>query len=145
MSYYGAGDYYGAGGFGGFLKGVARGAVGFATGGPVGAISALVGSRTRSPQVRVPTIMPVPGIRGAAQRMIPGGATGFEIVKPRRRRMNYANSKALTRANRRVDGFVKLAKKSLKHTQYTIVTKSSRRSKPRVTVRESGPGSVRVG
>ena len=48
MSYYGVGDYYGSGdpGFfsalGGFLKGAARGAVGFATGGPTGALAAVV-------------------------------------------------------------------------------------------------------
>jgi hypothetical protein len=58
------------------------------------------------------------------------------------RRMNVTNPKALRRAIRRQAGFVKLAKKALKGTGYTIVSRGSRR--PRTVVKESGPGSVTV-
>lgn len=58
----------------------------------------------------------------------------------RRRRMNVANPKALRRAIRREQGFVKLAKRSLKGTGYKIVTASSRAKK--TVIHESGAGSV---
>jgi len=60
----------------------------------------------------------------------------------KRRRMNVTNDKALRRAVRRTDGFVKLAKRALRGTGYTVVSKSSRARK--VNVRESGAGSVTV-
>lgn len=60
----------------------------------------------------------------------------------KRRRMNVTNDKALRRAVRRTDGFVKLAKRALRGTGYTVVSKSSRAR--RVNVRESGAGSVTV-
>lgn len=48
MSYYGAGDYYGAGGLGSFLSGAVKGlagaAAGFLTGGPVGAVTGALGA-----------------------------------------------------------------------------------------------------
>jgi len=159
MPYYGQGDYYGQGGLGSFLGKVAKGALGFATGGPMGAIAAIrsvspavtpaAPSRFQTPAPQV--IVQAPGIIPAIQRIVPGGATGLMVdpttgmVKRRRRRMNYANGRALTRANRRVDGFVRLAKRSLKHTNYKIVSKSAGRSRPKTIVRESGPGSVHVG
>jgi hypothetical protein len=46
-------------------------------------------------------------------------AFGTDPVR-RRRRMNVANPKALRRAIRRTDGFVKLAKRTLKGTGLTI-------------------------
>jgi len=150
MSYYGAGDYYGAGGLGSFLSGVGRAAVGFVTGGPGGAISSaarsIIGSGGGSQQ-SVPVIR-TPGIAGFAQRAIPGGKTGLQIGGGRRkyRRMQYTNMKALRRSERRIDGFVKEVKKSLKHTNYQLVTKGSRRGgrkAPSVIV-ETGPGGVRA-
>lgn len=70
-------------------------------------------------------------------------ATMSAGTQPRkRRRINPANPKALRRAIRRQDGFVKLAKKALKGTGYRIVSASSQRK--RVQVRESGAGSVTV-
>lgn len=69
------------------------------------------------------------GLRGAAERFLPGGRTGYEVGlpggRPRRKRMNYGNTRALTRASRRIDGFVKVAKRALTHTNYRIVTKQS--------------------
>lgn len=149
MPYYGQGDYYGQGGFGSFIGGLVRGAVGLATGGPLGAIAAV----TRKKAVAPGTVMQAPGVIPAIQRIVPGGATGLKVapgtvdpatgmVRPKRRRMNYANGRALTRANRRVDGFVKLARRSLKHTNYRIVSKSAGKRSAPVTIRESGPGSV---
>lgn len=90
----------------------------------------------------------VPGIRGAAQRLIPGGATGYQvdpatgIVRRKYRRMNVTNPKALRRAIRRQAGFVKLARRALKGSGYKIVSSGSRR--PKTVIKESGPGSVSV-
>lgn len=147
-------------------------AVGFATGGPIGAVVAGVGSlaggRVAAPAIgapgararggardrfsRVPTAtlqtfpggapsaaLGIPSARQIAQRLVPGGATGF----PRRRRMNVANPKALRRAIRRQAGFVKLARKALKGSGYTIVTRGSGRRRP-INVREAGSGSVTI-
>lgn len=46
-------------------------------------------------------------------------------IAPKRRRMNITNDKALRRAIRRTSGFVKLAKRALKNTDFVIVSKSS--------------------
>ena len=43
----------------------------------------------------------------------------------KRRRMNYGNVKALRRADRRIDGFVKVARNALKHTNYKVVSRSA--------------------
>jgi hypothetical protein len=154
MSYYGAGDYYGAGGIGSFLKKAAgtlvSGAVGLVTGGPAGALAnvsrsvgilpnAPSGSRSfaATPQVQIPQININP------MAALPGGQPLFTFGGKRRRRMNFANGKALNRANRRVDGFVRLARRSLKHTGYRVVTKGSGRKRS-VNVHESGPGGVTV-
>lgn len=147
-------------------------AVGFATGGPLGAVVAgagsLVGGRGAAPPIGAPgararaapgmrlTRVPaaqlqtfpggapsaalgIPSARQIAQRLVPGGATGFA----RRRRMNVANPKALRRAIRRQAGFVKLARKALKGSGYTIVTRGSGRRRP-INVREAGSGSVTI-
>jgi hypothetical protein len=63
-----------------------------------------------------PGFAPVPGVKGKIQRFLPGGQSGFY----KRRRMNPANPKALRRAIRRTDGFVKLARRTLKGTGFTI-------------------------
>lgn len=143
MSYYGAGDYYGAGGLGSFFGGLARGAVGFATGGIGGAVGAIArpGGLPRPGSLRMPG-----GVRMNPGAALPGGVPLFEKPRKRYRRMNVTNPKALRRANRRVDGFVKEVKKSLKHTNYQLVTKGSRsrgaKRAPSVIV-ETGPGGVR--
>jgi len=46
-------------------------------------------------------------------------------MMPRRRRMNVGNAKALRRAIRRTDGFVRLSRSALKNTGFKIVSKSS--------------------
>jgi hypothetical protein len=151
LSYYGAGDYYGAGGIFDFAKKavgrVARTAVGFATGGVGGAVAANI-PRPRSaagnPLVGAGGGIQIPQININPSAALPGGQPLFTFGQKRRRRMNMANGKALNRANRRVDGFVRLARKSLKHTGYRIVTKGSGKRRASVSVHESGPGGVTV-
>jgi len=62
----------------------------------------------------------------------------------RRRRMNVSNPKALRRSIRRLDGFVKLATRALKGTDYKVTRRGSSRSRsrPPAVIVESGPGSV---
>ncbi len=51
------------------------------------------------------------------------GADG--IVRRKRRKMNMGNIKALKRAMRRQDGFVKVAKKALKGSNFVVVSRAS--------------------
>ena len=126
MSYFGGSSgMVGDPGFFGTLFGrVRRAAVGFAGGGPVGAAAGFIRPTSRP-------ISQVPGIKGAIQRLVPGGKTGLQVasddaaMRPRRKRMNVTNDKALRRAIRRTSGFVKLAKRALKNTDFVIVSKSS--------------------
>ena len=83
----------------------------------------------------------MPGIPAAVHRAVPGGRTG---MFPKRRRMNPGNAKALRRAIRRTDAFVKLARRSLKGTGYSITRRGTTRTRP-ISIRESGPGGVTVG
>lgn len=71
----------------------------------------------------------------------PSGPKTVKLGK-RRRRMNVTNDKALRRAIRRQAGFVKLARRALQGTGYTIVSRSSRVRRGPRTIVESGPGSV---
>lgn len=82
----------------------------------------------------------------ASAQMVPGGdcPKGYHLNKSgyftsagyvpprsrcvRNRRTDYGNTRALRRADRRLKGFVKVAKSALKHTGYTVASKSSRRS-----------------
>lgn len=74
-----------------------------------------------------PGQIPNPGVKGTIQRVLPGGSTGYH----KRRRMNVANPKALRRAIRRTDGFVKLARRTLKGTGFTVARRGlSRHAKP---------------
>jgi len=117
--YYGRGDYYRAGGFLGSIGKAIGGAVkGFVTGGPLGAISGAGAALVRRPNVvpiapglAVPggRVIPTPGLVGFGQRLLPGGATGYELH--RRRRINPLNIKALRRAMRRAKGFERQARR----------------------------------
>jgi hypothetical protein len=104
-------------GIGKFVGGVARVAGGIIPG-PIGALASAAGSViTRVSGGGVPASLPggvptasfagqqpVPGIRGAAQRLFPGGATGYRKI----RHMNPGNAKAARRAIRRVKSVRKL-------------------------------------
>jgi len=127
MGYYpipGRGDYYrgGRGDLWGFLKGAAKTAVGFATGGPLGgaraAAGAIIGGGAAAPATRTTVSVQNPfGLGGfSASRqtgVMSAHATPSEVRDalglPRRRRLNPANPKALRRALRRVQGFGALA------------------------------------
>lgn len=139
-------------GFLGKVAGTALGIAGKVLPGPLGGVARLAGgilTRRAPPPVQAtamqwqqaaPGGLPVGGMRGRMQRLIPGGATGYR----KRRRMNPGNAKALRRAIRRTDAFVKLARRSLKGTGYSITRRTT--SRPRaVNIRESGPGGVTVG
>lgn len=117
MPYYSAGDYYrgdgnyAAGGIFGTI-GKALGKVGKAIIGatPVGrVITALAPvAPPFAPTITgAPPLIPKPGFKGFAERVIPGGESGYMVAK--RRRINVTNVKALRRAGRRVRGFLKLA------------------------------------
>lgn len=162
MSYYtGMGDYYsgkGDPGFASILGGIV-GTVGKVAGSILpggGAITTATkaistalsgGSSTKSLRgtSNVPTIQQptrTPGIVGTMQRLIPGGASGYQCgggnpcgsgyhldktTKSkcvRNRRTNYTNPAALSRAAKRLDGFVGVARKALKTTNYKVVSKS---------------------
>ena len=162
MSYYtGRGDYYRARGDPGFtsiLSGILGTAgkvvgavpgVGSVVGGALTGASKLLGGGSSTRPLTVPTTVPtirqpqpVPGLTGMAQRIVPGGASGytcgsgnacgpgFHLDKTkhekcvRNRRTNYANPRALSRASKRIDGFVAIARKAMKSTNYKVVSKS---------------------
>jgi len=62
-----------------------------------------------------------PGEMGVVERFLPGGDSGYILVK--RKRMNVANVKALRRALRRQKGFIKLARRALSGSGM-IITRS---------------------
>jgi len=138
--------------FGNIFRGFKGAVSGFLSGGPIaaarGGLRGFTGQK-RPGAITIPYrpqfAQPSPVIR-SIQRGIPGGKTGYELapgmVMPKRRRMNVGNAKALRRAIRRTDGFVKLARKALKGTKYTITTRGSTRKPMRIV--EHGPGSVTV-
>lgn len=116
MGYYQAGDYYrgdgnyAAGGLFGFLgKGIKKvaGAVLGAT--PVGRVATALIPSMGTPTITglTPPLVPKPGFTGFAERLVPGGESGYMVGK--RRRMNPLNVRALRRAGRRVKGFLKIA------------------------------------
>lgn len=172
---YAAGDYYypyRAGGIFGILGGVVKGAIGGITGGPLGMIkggiaggvSAAKGKQTVGTALAplpLPTMLPgpigvpkgtpggvpVPGVIGGIQRMLPGGATGYQggpavggapagwhwnksysyakglpagSFLVRNRSMNPGNARSLRRAVRRQQSFVALARRVMKGTGMTI-------------------------
>jgi hypothetical protein len=170
MSYYGAGDYYAAGGIfgtlGSIIGGVAR-TVGSVIPGPIGAVAGAIGGVLKPPPtplrpmvstqggggLSIPTT-PVPGVTGALQRLVPGGATGYEVSLPtgggmagyhanksgywtqdgqyhppgsvwvKNRRMNPGNASALRRGIRREKAFIALAKRALRGTGISVSRRS---------------------
>ena len=143
----------------GFLGKAVKGALGvvgrFAPG-PIGGIARTLGGlipgggvrrvattmMTSRAQQAGPGGIAIPTIRGALQRAVIGGASGFY---PRRRRMNPGNVKALRRAMRRQDSFVKLARRALRGSKYKITTVGSGSRRRPLNITESGPGGVTVG
>ncbi len=135
------GSYRGDPGLFGFIKKAVGKVAGFGTSlipGPIGAgIKIARGFGQKGPGGVALPVMPSIG----------GGFMGQKshAVGPRkRRRMNYTNPKALRRSVRRVDGFVKVARKALQGTGYQVSRRGSSARRAPVTVRESGPGSVTV-
>lgn len=151
MAYY-RGDYYRGdyyrGDLGGFLKKAAKvvtgGVGGFLTGGPVGAIKGAVGGLVR--QASNTSIvsngagtMGIGGtiLRGAGKVVGPilAGKEVYDLGKGfglfgggangKRRTMNHLNAKALVRATRRVEGFIKKARKAVSPLGYTVTRRAS--------------------
>jgi hypothetical protein len=141
------GDYY-RGDLKSFFKkavGTVTGAVkGFITGGPVGAITGAVSSLTAKP---APTSIAVQqqGIVGTAVKVIPGllaGKEAFDVAKGfglfgggengrKRRTMNHLNPRALARSTRRIEGFIKKARKIASPLGYTLQRRGSARCAPK--------------
>lgn len=137
----------------GFLGGIAKGALGIAgrvLPGPVGAVARFAGGlitrRAAGPAGVTRFTGPMVNVGGPRGLAMPAfGPRGAGGGMPRkRRRMNPGNVRALRRAMRRQDAFVKLARRALKGSKYRIATVGSSRSRP-VHITESGPGGVTVG
>lgn len=141
------------------IKGIATGIVGMS---PIGAIAkTVIGAIAPRREVsRMPTLRPVQatmfGQKGPTTptRISPMGTRGPEVCPAGHhfskttgscvpnRRMNVGNARALRRAIRRQSGFVKLARRALRGSGYSIVSKGAGRR--RVSIKEAGPGSVTV-
>jgi len=131
-------------------KKVIRPAAGFLIGGPVGAIvgGALSGGGSAPAPAQPPMAPPpgsvggaitfpggtqlsVAGVMGQPGAPAPGGITpaGYHLDKKtrtrwvRNRRMNVANPRALRKAMRRVQGFEKLAKRTIQFTRRVRIKK----------------------
>ena len=144
--------YRGDPGLFGFLGKVAKGALGIAGGllpGPLGGIARFAGGLITR---RAPP--PPAGPAGFARytgpmvtTMAPGGRApmlGPGGMPRKRRRMNPGNVRALRRAMRRQDAFVKLARRALKGSKYRIATVGSSSRRRPLNITESGPGGVTV-
>lgn len=118
--------------------------------GPIGVAARVAGTIAGGKKKPAPTAV-FPGVKG----VMPGekrgpimgpGTEGTMVPRvPRKgRRMNVANPRALRKAIRRQAGFVKLAKRALTGSGYTVVSRSSRARRGPRTIQESGPGSVQV-
>lgn len=170
MSYYAAGDYYMAGDlFGSIFSGIKKvaGAVGSVIPGPIGTAASLLagvgGSSHPAAQTATTLQLPQVSVGGISTPAVGitlphfTGGTVSSTASPKggtvrlkkdgtpykRRTMNVANARALRRAIRREAGFVKLARRALKGTGYTIKSRGSSRARP-INIRETGPGSVNV-
>ncbi len=131
-------------------KKVVKPVIGGLIGGPIGAvIGGIAGGASQAPTVATPPALPPPpgSIGGAVT--FPGGArvsvagvlpvshaglgahqpAGFHLDKKtrtrwvRNRRMNVANPRALRKAMRRVQGFEKLAKRTIQFTRRVRIKK----------------------
>lgn len=149
MSRYGMGDY------GGYARGDPIFGLGGIVGGLIGKVGRAIGIGKQKPTgippgggppgLRVPSGPLAPGFKVHPTRFLPGGKPfitqdvpgvgpprGYHFAKDgsgrivRNRRMNPANPAALRRAQRRVDGAVRLLERSLKGTGYRVV----RRGRP---------------
>ena len=142
----------------GFLGGALKKGLGIAGSflpGPAGAIARFAGglipsraptmTRFTGPMVQSrqagPGGLQVPGFRGFGGAAA-GGAPGF--MPRRRRRMNPGNVKALRRAMRRQDAFVKLARRALRGSKYKVTTVGSGSRRRPLNIVESGAGGVTV-
>lgn len=76
-----------------------------------------------SPAVARGQFRPPGGTTAIAQ--VSGPGTALMVTGRKRRRMNPTNVKALNRAVRRTDAFVRVAKNALKNTGFKVVSKSS--------------------
>jgi hypothetical protein len=159
VPYYSVGDYYGRGDYyrgdpflGGLIKkigGAAKSLVGgvakvasnilplpFSL--PAKVVSTALATRPAQPQLQLPTA-PAPFGPAATPMMIPGFQRGARAY----RRMDPLNVKALRRASRRVDAFVRTTRKALKHTGFTIVSRASRRGSPGVITRSEAARALK--
>lgn len=151
------GDYYRGDIFKSIVKGIGGAVKGFVTGGPLGAITGAVGAVAKRPTPTQPQLPPMLQLPVATQAGFVGGIgtairVGSKILPPllagkealdlagglfgrggarKRRTMNHLNPKALTRATRRVEGFVKKARKAVSPLGYTVVRRGSARCAPR--------------
>lgn len=153
MAYY-RGDYYRGdyyrGDLGGFLKKavkvVGAGVGGFIGGGPVGAIKAGIGALSKPTAMsNAAVIANMTGTMGIGGSILKGAGKlvgpilagkelydvgkGFGLfgggANGKRRTMNHLNPKALVRATRRVEGFVKKARKAVSPLGYTVTRRAS--------------------
>jgi len=151
------GDYMGGyrgdpGLFGTIFGGIKRIAGGLIRRTPIGTAVGIgidvLRKRKRAPEQVLPYMPQMPSMPRGRPGRLPGPPSRDEVFEGQRRkyrRMNVANPKALRRAIRRQAGFVKLARKALRGTGYSIVSRGSGSRRPaRVSIRESGPGSVVV-
>lgn len=136
-------------GFFDFLKKGVRtiaGVAGQVLPGPFGVPGRIVSGALNGGGMRMPGVQEIGARVGTYEtKGVEGAVKIRKDGKPYKRpRMNVANPKALRRAIRREQGFVKLARRALKGTGYVVARRGASRARPRVTVRESGPGSVSV-
>lgn len=142
MSYYGAGDYYGAGGFfdfiGGAVKKIGGAVLGVGASLVPGGTTALnigrsiVGGGGGGLKLRPGAILPG-GVPFASQQA--GAWPTTKDGRPRRMRkdgkpwkrptMDPGNSKAMRRAVRRSERFVGLARSALSNTKWKVASRSS--------------------
>lgn len=167
--YYRGGDFLGLGKLakkvgGGLLGGVG----GFLVGGPAGAVAGArlglkLGGGGGGPMIAQPpvstalSVLPPPAQRGLINigggfeqtGLLNIGGGGKRITEARlngfggRRHMNPMNAKALKRASRRIDGFVRTARRALKHTQYTISRRGARLGSRGVITRAEAARALR--
>ncbi len=88
---------------------------------PVRAAASLFQRPTSGGFPAIPQLFPTGVSRASPVMQIMADGT----MRPRRRKMNMGNVKALKRAMRRQDGFVKIAKKALKGSNFEVVSRAA--------------------